>query len=133
MDAPEQHGRDEVCRVLIVDDDVDAAELLAEMVGEKGHAVTIAHTAEDALRATSEFRPHFAVVDIGLPDDDGAAVAARIRLLSPRTRMVAWSGYTDEGTRERSLACGFEVFFSKPVAVASLLSLIGPCRSEETV
>ncbi len=113
-------------RVLLVDDNVDAAEMLGEILAQNGHVAEIAHTADEAMRALATFQPHLALLDIGLPDIDGFELATRLRSEAPSIRLISLSGYGDERTRERSKDAGFEAHFTKPIVVAALLQLMQP-------
>ena len=107
-------------RVLVVDDNRDAAELLAELVAERGHVVRTAHDGPDALRVAAELRPQIALLDIGLPVMDGYELAGRLRELLGPVRLIAVTGYGQASDRERARAAGFDVHLAKPVAVEKL-------------
>lgn len=113
-------------RVLIVDDNADAAELLAELVGSIGHQVTVAHDATSAIEIAKDFAPQAALLDIGLPVIDGYELALRLRQLPncADTLLIAVSGYTQPEDRERSKRAGFAHHLGKPVDVATLGSLL---------
>jgi signal transduction histidine kinase/CheY-like chemotaxis protein len=111
-------------RVLIVDDNEDAAVLLGELVRISGHEILIAHDPSAALRAMSEFCPDIAVLDIGLPGMDGYDLAARVRELSRHCRLIALTGYGQDRDRERAAAAGFDAHFVKPVAIEVFLRAI---------
>ncbi|MCA1665583.1 MAG: response regulator, partial [Myxococcales bacterium] len=100
-------------RILVVDDNEDAADLLAEMLAAFGHEVVVAHDGAEALALLERFTPEVAVLDIGLPVMDGYELAAKIRerLPSAPPRMMAVTGYGQEHDRERSKAAGFERHF----------------------
>jgi CheY-like chemotaxis protein len=110
-------------RVLVVDDNVDAAELLADLVRAAGHEVELAHDGPQALRALDTFRPDVGILDIGLPVMDGYELAARLRERLP-VRLAALTGYGQDHDRARSQAAGFEAHFVKPVAPDQLLAYI---------
>lgn len=111
-------------RILVVDDNHDAAESLQMVLEMQGHEVFVAHDGPAALEAAARHRPDLVLLDIGLPGLDGYEVAARLRQ-DPATagaRLVALTGYGHEEVRQRALAAGFDAHFAKPVAVAALLS-----------
>ncbi|HEU5108662.1 MAG TPA: ATP-binding protein, partial [Micromonosporaceae bacterium] len=108
-------------RVLIVDDNEDAALLLGELVRTSGHEILIAHDPDSALRAMREFGPDIAVLDIGLPGMDGYDLAARVRQLSDSCRLIALTGYGQDRDRERAARAGFDAHFVKPVAIQAFL------------
>ncbi len=111
-------------RVLVVDDNVDAADTIAELLREAGHAVEVAHDGPAALAAAGDFGPEVALLDIGLPVMDGYELARRLRASFPQVRMVALSGYGQASDHARSLAAGFELHIVKPVSVGKLLAAI---------
>jgi PAS domain S-box-containing protein len=112
-------------RVLIVDDNVDGAVLLAELCGAMGHDVRVAHDGPQALTAIQEHAPDVAVLDIGLPVMDGYELARRIRdQLGNRCRLVALTGYGQEHDRKRSEQAGFDAHLVKPVDPGRVLALI---------
>jgi len=111
-------------RVLIVDDNEDAAMLLGELLRTCGHETAIAHDPQSALRAIAEFAPDVAVLDIGLPDMDGYDLAARIRELHHACRLIALTGYGQEKDRARATEAGFEAHFVKPVALQAFLDVL---------
>jgi CheY-like chemotaxis protein/two-component sensor histidine kinase len=109
-------------RVLIVDDNADAADLLAESLQACGYST---HTASDgltALKAVGQFVPDVALLDIGLPAMDGYELAQRLRASLPARRLLIYAitGYGQVQDRERSRAAGFAGHLIKPVDVASL-------------
>lgn len=117
-------------RVVLVDDNEDAAELLGELVRRRGHEVMLAHDGEQGLAMILEHRPDVAVVDIGLPGIDGYQVALRVReALGDRAPiLIALTGYGAENDRARSRSAGFAAHLTKPVDSASLLELVSATR-----
>jgi CheY-like chemotaxis protein len=112
-------------RVLLVDDNLDAVDLLAEYLRECGHEVATAADARTALGLVRQFAPEVAVLDIGLPDLDGYQLAARLRdELGPSCRLLALTGYGQDRDRELSAGAGFECHLLKPVDVEKLSVLI---------
>jgi signal transduction histidine kinase/ActR/RegA family two-component response regulator len=104
-------------RVLVVDDNSDAAESLASVLRLNGHVVRTAHNGPDALQTAPQFQPHAVVLDIGLPGMDGHEVAKSLRSQSDfaRTVLVAVTGYGQDADKQRSAAAGFDRHFVKPV------------------
>jgi CheY-like chemotaxis protein len=105
------------CRVLVVDDNRDAADSLAMLLQLDGHEVHIAHDGPAALAAAGEFAPQVVMLDIGLPGLDGYGVARALRE-QPGTRdilLVAISGYGQEEDRQLSHEAGFDYHFVKPI------------------
>jgi CheY-like chemotaxis protein len=110
-------------RILVVDDNADAAASLAMLLELDGHATRVAHSGADALAAVVEFAPAVVFLDIGLPDLSGYEVAQRVRAmtgLEPRPRLIALTGWGHEEDRARSRAAGFDVHLVKPVDPAAL-------------
>ena len=113
-------------RVLVVDDNRDALELVAEVLRSVGHDVRTACDGPEALRVVQGFAPEVAILDIGLPVMTGYEVAERIRteLGEAAPRLIALSGYGQAGDRERSLEAGFDLHLVKPVETVDLLSSV---------
>jgi PAS domain S-box-containing protein len=123
--APQDVRASRPRRVLIVDDNVDAAEPLAELLEAVGHQVTVAHDGAQALAKLTAFRPEVAILDIGLPVMDGYELAARIgERLGSSCRLIALTGYGQEHDRQRSHEAGFEAHLVKPVDPRRLFALI---------
>lgn len=113
-------------KILIVDDNKDAAELICELLKLQGHDVIMAHTAMEALQLFSYAKPRIAILDIGLPDMDGTELAQRIRSISDGddTYLVALTGYGSASDRQRTADAGFNAHLVKPVKLADLLELL---------
>jgi PAS domain S-box-containing protein len=120
-------------RVLVVEDNRDAAETLRELLELFGHTVAIAYSGPAGLEAAREFLPEVVLCDLGLPGMDGYAVATELRRdpATAATRLVAVSGYGQAEDRDRSQEAGFDVHLTKPVDLAELERLItaGPASS----
>lgn len=118
-------------RVIVVDDNVDAADMLAEALTALGHDVVRAFDADRALTLLRTFRPDVAVLDIGLPGTDGYELARQARTIAPGIVLIAVTGYGQPGDVERVRAAGFSAHCVKPVNIAHLAELIeGGIRSE---
>jgi CheY-like chemotaxis protein len=111
-------------RILIVDDNEDAASLLAQVLERLGHEVMVANDSQLALERAAAFAPEVALLDIGLPGLDGHEVGARLRQQLPALRLIAISGYGDPASRARSLAAGFEAHLVKPIRREELTALL---------
>lgn len=109
-------------RVLVVDDNVDSADMVASLLSFCGHEVVTAHTGTDAIRLALAFRPHLVFLDIGLPDMPGTEAASAMRKLPELAgvRLVALSGYGQERDRENALAAGFDRHLTKPATFEAL-------------
>jgi two-component system CheB/CheR fusion protein len=113
-------------RILIVEDNVDAADSLSMLLRLYGHDVQVARTGPSALQTASAFRPEVVLLDIGLPGMDGYQVARNLRE-RPEFKGVtvcALTGYTpSEGERQRQQESGFDHYYVKPVNLPTLLEL----------
>jgi signal transduction histidine kinase/ActR/RegA family two-component response regulator len=113
-------------RVLVVDDNEDAATLMAETLARKGYATRTAGDAKHAMEIVADWQPEAAIVDIGLPVVDGYELARQIRT-SPRgarVYLLALTGYGQAMDRERALAAGFDHHLVKPVDTATIRGLL---------
>jgi signal transduction histidine kinase len=113
-------------RVLVVDDNVDAAQSLAAVLRLSGHEVRVANDGRTALEVAPAFGPEVILLDIGMPELDGYEVARRLRQ-QPRfagTRIVALTGWGTAEDRARSRAAGFDEHLTKPVAPRVLQELL---------
>lgn len=113
-------------KILVVDDNIDAAESLATLLLLHGHEVVTVHGASAALGAARQLRPDVALLDIGLPGMDGYELARRLREQPEldRTLLVALTGFGQPDDRRRALAAGFSQHFVKPVDPGVLLDLL---------
>jgi PAS domain S-box-containing protein len=122
--APEPGAR--TLRIMIVDDNVDAAAMLALLLEASGHLVTVEHDARAALAHAQLALPDVFLLDIGLPEMDGTELARRLRLLPAGAGavLVAVTGYGQESDRERTRAAGFDHHLVKPLDVKTLFSIL---------
>jgi signal transduction histidine kinase/CheY-like chemotaxis protein len=112
-------------RVLIVDDNTDAADLLGELLQMRGHLVALADDGPSALITAPRFDPDIAILDIGLPVMDGHELARRLLAILPRRPfLVALTGYGQTQDRARALESGFDEHLVKPVAPEQLIQII---------
>jgi CheY-like chemotaxis protein len=112
-------------RVLVVDDNPDAAKMLGHLLRMVGHDVSLAHDGPAALAAASAAPLDLVLLDIGLPGMDGYAVAARLRAEGQAaTMLVALTGYGREDDIRRSRDAGFDHHLSKPIDFAQLRPII---------
>jgi CheY-like chemotaxis protein len=110
--------------VLVVDDNRDAAELLAEALEMEGYQTRVAFDGPSALRVAAEFRPELAFLDIGLPVMDGYDLARRLRALEQGPLvLVAVTGYGQPSDRARSVEAGFDEHLVKPITIDSALAI----------
>ncbi|AEG93239.1 PAS domain-containing hybrid sensor histidine kinase/response regulator [Ramlibacter tataouinensis] len=113
-------------RVLLVDDNVDAAETLKALLEAHGHTVAAAHDAAQALRIAPGFAADIALLDVGLPVMDGYELARRLKetVGAGAPQFVALTGYGLPGDHERSRQAGFSAHLVKPVDLDKLLHLL---------
>jgi PAS domain S-box-containing protein len=115
-------------RILLVDDNADSVEALADVLAEAGCQVRMALDGPSALRMAGEFAPDVVLLDIGLPGMDGYEVARRLRA-DPALRkvvLVALTGYSQPENRRIAKEAGFDHYLVKPIRFDTLLSLLGP-------
>ena len=121
-------------RVLVVDDNLDAAHTLNLFLAAAGHRVEIAYNGFDALEVAKVFAPQVCLLDIGLPDMDGNELARRLRGL-PQTAgavLVAATGYGRQQDREAARTAGFDHYMVKPVNTVQLSELLGRAGASAT-
>lgn len=113
-------------RILIVDDNERAAQILSRLVETRGHMVRVAYDGPSALEIAPAFKPHIVILDIGLPHMDGYEVAKRMRELKFKKslKLIALTGYGLEEDKKKALAAGFNHHLVKPVSIAILEPLL---------
>jgi CheY-like chemotaxis protein len=120
------------CRVLVVDDNVDAARTMAMLLELEGYQVECAFDGQQALDCVRDRPPDALLLDIGLPRLDGLEVARRLRAQSgeaARKRLlVAVSGYGRDQDRAQALQAGFDLHFTKPADPEQLLQVLARHR-----
>jgi CheY-like chemotaxis protein len=107
-------------RVLVVDDDPDACELLEMALHESGADVHAVNSARAALEAIASFRPHVLMSDIGMPEEDGFALIRQVRAREAveggHVPAIALTAFASQADREQALALGFEAHLAKPAS-----------------
>ena len=113
-------------RILVVDDNVDAAGLMAEALEAVGHDTRVAFDGPAALALANSFRPEVALLDLGLPLMDGYELAQELHAAAPDRRplLIAVTGYGQASDRERTAAAGFQGHVVKPVDFSQLTALL---------
>ncbi|HUF13186.1 MAG TPA: ATP-binding protein [Longimicrobiales bacterium] len=112
-------------RILVVDDNVDAADALAELLRDYGHDVRAAHDGPSAIEQAGLHQPDIVLLDIGMPGLDGYEVARRMRTeLGLKATLVALTGYGEARHRRLSRAAGFDQHVTKPVDIRKLETLL---------
>lgn len=124
-------------RILVVDDNADAAEMMAMLLELDGHDVRVAHDAESALTVASQFTPEVGLFDIGLPEMDGYELARRVRSDARLLDMylVAVTGWGQDEDRRRASEAGFDSHLTKPAepdTVRRILADAAALRDERT-
>jgi signal transduction histidine kinase/ActR/RegA family two-component response regulator len=113
-------------RLLVVDDNRDAAETLGELLGMSGYQVVLAHDGESAVRTALEQSPDVVLLDIGLPDIDGYEACRRIRARAGDAAplIVALTGWGQQSDRDSAREAGFDAHVTKPVEPDALIALL---------
>jgi CheY-like chemotaxis protein len=126
-DAPSDVGvRTNPRRVLIADDNRDAAESLALLLRLEGHEVTVVHNGREAVATFNTLFPEVAVLDIGMPEINGYEVARQLRQQSSGrpVMLIAVTGWGQEADKSQALAAGFNHHFTKPIQPQELIVLL---------
>jgi len=115
-----------VKRVLVVDDNEDAAEGLGLGLKMRGYAVRVAYSGRSALELAREFEPTVALLDIGMPEMDGYELAASLRQIPglESVRLIAVTGFGEASDRARSRAAGFYTHLVKPADFEKIVRAI---------
>lgn len=113
-------------RILVLDDNVDAANLLGALLGAHGHQIGYAHCGADAIALAGELQPEIAFLDIGLPDMSGYDVARALRRMPAlaRTKLVALTGWGAERDKLASRDAGIDLHLTKPARMEEICALI---------
>ena len=106
-------------RILVVDDNVDVADMLAVLLGARGHEVRTVYDGRSAVAEAAAFSPHAVVLDLGLPDIDGVEVCRALRRepWGERARIVAVSGWGQDEDKRRTAEAGFDAHLTKPASI----------------
>jgi PAS domain S-box-containing protein len=131
-DLPVPHSSEHPKRVMVVDDNVDAADSLAILLQMLGHEVRTVTEGAKVVAEAEAFRPDLMFLDIGLPDVNGYELAASLRRVPSlhALQLVALTGYGQKEYRERSRNAGFDHHWVKPLDIRKLESLFGERASE---
>lgn len=123
-----------VCRVLIVDDDRDSAELAELVIAQAGHETQLAFSAREALDAMKAFAPNVVLMDIGLPDMSGFELLPLLRAAAAPVgcRIIALSGHPSSIAGEQSTGGEFDAWLQKPVDLGRLLEAVAGGASSRT-
>src|SRR5262249_33966309 len=124
LDAADATAPARSVRVLVVDDNVDSAEMVCAALEQLGHRVAMAHDGAAAVDQATAFAPEVVLLDLGLPEIDGFEVARRLRRSGSRAHLVALTGYGLERDRAATREAGFDAHLVKPVDLATLQDAI---------
>ena len=118
-------------RILVVDDNHDAASMLARLLGALGHEVRVAHDGPEALAECQTFCPQAVLLDIGLPGMNGYEVARQIRKMPHRAGvlLVAQTGWGQGEDKRQSEAAGFDAHLVKPIEMGALRPLLAKAQA----
>lgn len=113
-------------RVLIIDDNEDAASVLSMIINAYGHQSEVANSGRAGLQIAQAFHPDIVFLDIGMPEMSGYEVAVALRQLPTlqNVYIAAVTGWNDAGTRARVISAGFDLHLTKPAAVESILDVL---------
>ncbi len=128
-----EHARDEAwaldgMRVLVVEDEPEARELISHLIVRRGAEVKSCGSAEEALQLLQQWRPDVLMSDIAMPGEDGYSLINRVRALPPekggRTPAAALTAYAREEDRQRALAAGYQMHVAKPISSGQLVTTL---------
>lgn len=115
-------------RILIVDDNQDAAVTLSALLELMGYRTSTAHNGLEAVRAATRMRYDAVVLDLGMPVMDGFQAAAALGQLRPAPTLIACTAWGDAATRRRTADLGFAAHLTKPVPIDALEAALGLAR-----
>ncbi len=133
--APEEVGADQPSqRVLVVDDNIDAARTMVMLLEMSGHRASMVHNGPDALAAATAEPPDAILLDIGLPGMNGYEVARRMRSepALDRTALIALTGWGSEADKRKAIDAGFDTHLTKPVGPDVVLDVLARTRPSGT-
>jgi CheY-like chemotaxis protein len=116
-------------RILVADDNHDAATMLSILLELDGHRTRVVHNGLDALREATRERYDAVLLDLGMPIMDGFQAAAALAGLRPAPVLIACSAWDDAGTRRRTFDRGFAAHLAKPVPLETLRAALGGVRA----
>ena len=114
----------EPLKILIVDDNIDAAQMLAMFLEALGHEVMVEHDSRKGLERALKEKPHACMLDIGIPGMDGNELAQQLRKYKVTSVLIAVTGYGQEHDKQRSIAAGFDYHMVKPVDLDELTAVL---------
>ncbi len=113
-------------KVLVIDDNADAADTLVAILSLLGHDAVAAHSGADGLRAAEAQHPDVVFLDIGMPGMNGFEVAVAMRRIAglETVRIVALTAWRDEATRQKAKSAGFDMHLTKPTSIEVIENII---------
>ena len=113
-------------RILVVDDNVDAAQSLGELLRMRGHRVSVLHDGAAALLEAAQLRPEIVILDLAMPGLDGYELAQRLRAdaATRRALLVAVTGHAQQADGQRARDAGFDRYYAKPLDLGELEALL---------
>ena len=120
-------------RILLIEDNIDAAETTCMLLERRGHSVRLAYSGAEGIKLAREFMPHIILCDIGLPGMDGYQVARTMRLDPDlqSTPMIALTGYGRDKDRQQAKEAGFDMHLTKPIDSRSIQNILNLLRKEK--
>jgi len=125
---PEREPRQQHLRVLVADDNHDAAQTLAVLLEMMGHEVRVAVDGQEAVEAAASFAPDVVLLDIGMPRMDGYTAARRIHETRPQAMLIAVTGWGRREDMREAAAAGFDHHLVKPVQPDQLVKLLATAQ-----
>jgi len=117
---------DRILRVLVVDDDRDAADALGLLMEELGNQVHVTYGGTQAFNVATVFRPHLMLIDLAMPDMDGCRLVTNLRQMPAlaQTKIVAITGFADLGHKTLAMKAGFDMVLFKPAALTEIKAVL---------
>lgn len=126
-----EHKQPAQLRILVVDDNEDALEMMGVLLTLDNHIVRTAFDGETAIKIAPEFQPEVCILDIGLPNMNGCELARRLRQMMPQVLLIALSGWGQDEDRRLSSEAGFDYHLVKPIEIEKLQKLLTETRISE--
>jgi|tagenome__1003787_1003787.scaffolds.fasta_scaffold19387619_1 CheY-like chemotaxis protein len=122
-------------RILVVDDNADAATSLGRLLKLSGYDVKVAHDGHTALAEVARFRPQVVLLDLGMPGMDGLETASRIQQLAAgkELSLIAVTGWGQDEDRQRTEAAGFIAHFVKPIKITQLEAVLSRLTASDSL
>jgi len=133
MDTLTRTPQNDRASLLIVDDDPALCDVLARALSSRGFAVTVAHTASDALAAVARDPPEFAVVDLRLPDRSGLKLVSELHSADAHTRIVVLTGHASIPTAVEAIKLGATHYLTKPADADAVLAAFRRNGGDDTL